>query len=81
MLTVLLANYPLKDVAAYLLDGFQLGFHIPVLRRLKATFANNLKSVQGMEEIVRQNIEKEVREDRVLGLFVQPPVLHLRVSS
>ena len=65
VLTVLLANYLLKEVAAYLLDGFQLGFRIPVLGRYKATFAKNLKSVQGMEEIVRQKNEKEVRKGRV----------------
>ena len=56
----MLANYPLKEVAAYLLDKFQLGFNIPVLGRCEATFAKNLKSVQGMEEIVGQKIEKDV---------------------
>ena len=55
-----LARYPRKEDTAYFFDGYQLGFRIPVTGEWKAAFANNLKSVIGMEDMVRAKIGKEV---------------------
>ena len=45
-----------------MLDGFTYGFRIPVVGEHKAYFAQNLKSVRGMEQIVQEKIAKEVKD-------------------
>ncbi|XP_070608807.1 uncharacterized protein [Erythrolamprus reginae] len=42
--------------------------------------SDNLRSVVGHEDIVREKIGKEVAEGRVLGPFAEPPFPNLRVS-
>ena len=54
-------EYPHREDASYLLEGF--------------------KSVYGMEEVVQANIEKEVKEGRLLGPFEMAPLETLRVLS
>ena len=66
--------YPDREAVPYLLDGFIFGFRIPVQGDKCATSANNLKSVRGMEDVVRKKIDKEVVEGRVVGPFVEPLV-------
>lgn len=43
--------------------------------------SENLRSLQGMEYIIKANLEKELREGRILAPFACPPVCSLRVSS
>ena len=75
-----LRSYPRQEDAKYLLKGFKYGFRIPAVEERKAFMAQNLRSVLGMECIVQQKIDKEVREGRVLGPFSKPPMENLRVS-
>ncbi|XP_067322974.1 uncharacterized protein [Anolis sagrei] len=79
-LSGLLERYPDRAAAEYLLAGFTEGFRIPALGPRSPCLAANLKSVKGLESIVEQKINKEVREGRVLGPFVGPPTPQFRVS-
>ena len=81
MLAKWLARYLKRDDVLLLSNGFQLGFHIPVLGKSKITFAKNVKSVQGKEDTVWAKVDKEVHEGRVLDPFVPPPVPHLRATA
>ena len=58
-------------------EGFIFGLMIPVQGVRVATTANNLKSVNDMEDVVREKIKKEVAEGWVGGPFSEP---NLRVS-
>lgn len=75
-----LKDYPNQQDRSYLLEGFRLGFRIPFQGSRTPYMAPNLKSVQGMEHIVREKIAKECTEGRVLGPFPSPPVSSLSVS-
>ena len=73
-----LKDYPDREVATFLYEGFKCGFRIPATGDRIATWSDNLKSVR--EDIVKTKIQKEVTEGRVLRLFPAPPMMHLRVS-
>ena len=66
--------------AIYLLDGFKYGSGIPAVGEHKAFFAQNLKSMWGMEKVVQEKNNKEVKEGGVLGPFEMLPLETLRVS-
>ena len=56
-----LRSYPRKEDARYLLEGFNYGFGIAALGEQKVFIAQNLRLL-GMESLVQQKIDKEVRE-------------------
>ncbi|XP_070586874.1 uncharacterized protein [Erythrolamprus reginae] len=76
----MLRGFHPKKGAEFLVTGFSEGFRIPYKGPRIACLANNLKSVVGMEHVVREKIMKEVREGRVLGPFTEPPLPSLQVS-
>ena len=63
-----------------MLEGFKKGFRIPALGERTVIFAQNLRSVHGMEAVVKDKIAKEVQEARVLGPFAMAPLETLQVS-
>lgn len=73
-LSPLLCHYPDKDSARQTAEGFTVGFRIPVPPPTYPSFADNLRSVRGLEDVVRQKINKEVAASRVIGLFDIPPI-------
>lgn len=60
--------------------GFQEGFRIPFEGVRESRNSKNLKSIFGLEEVVKQKIEKEIKEGRVAGPFSEPPLPNLRIS-
>lgn len=76
----LLQDYPDRAVAWCLDEGFLLGFRIPAAPPTEPTWAQNLRSVLGLEEVVWQNIAKEISVGRVVGPFKIPPLPNLQVS-
>ncbi|XP_053105446.1 uncharacterized protein LOC128324664 isoform X1 [Hemicordylus capensis] len=76
----LLQQYPVVQDRAYLGEGFQRGFRIPYQGPRVSSWAKNLRSVKGLEQVVRAKIDKEVQEGRVLGPFPHPPLPSFRVS-
>lgn len=77
VLTALLSHYPNTRDSEYLWSGFYKGSRIPAIGERQVYSAGNLKSVRGMEHIVRDKIAKEIKEGRVLGPFVSPPLVNL----
>lgn len=71
-LAALLAGYPKVEAACYFLNGFWNGFRIPAPPPRLPSWAENLKS--GMESVVRQKINKELKVDRVAGNFASCPI-------
>lgn len=73
--------YPDQEATFYILEGFRFGFRIPVLGARTASMFSNLKSIQGLEVVVKEKIKKEVQADwqtgRVLGLFKEPLDRHI----
>ena len=57
-----------------------MAFAYRQLASVRHFFAQNLKSVEGMESIVQEKIAKEVKEGRVLGHFTTSPLEYLRAS-
>lgn len=81
ILTLWLRDYPDREAAVRLLRGFSEGFRIPAPPPSHPFWSANLRSVVGMEDVVRAKIAKEVQAGRVLGPFLQPPLPNLRVST
>lgn len=79
VLEVMLRGYPDQATASYLLQGFKFGFFIPFQGLRIPVMSENLWSVNGLGDIARAKLDKEVQEGRVLGPFAKPPVLNLRV--
>lgn len=69
----------LRD-AEFLFEDFQYGFHIPFQGPRLPCFSNKLKLVVGFEHVVRDKVQKELQEGRVLGPFLALPIPNLRVS-
>lgn len=46
----------------YFLEGFQLGFYISYLGPRASFMTYNLSSVHGLENIVNEKIQKELKE-------------------
>lgn len=67
-----LSFYLARVAAARLAADFSVGFRIPAKRPVEPVLAENLRSVKGLEHIVREKIAKEVEVGRVVGPFVCP---------
>ena len=78
MLENWLLDYSWRADAWFLLEGCRFGFRIPALGELKV-FLLNLKSVNGMENIVQDKMGKEVLGGRILGLYNYSPLENLCV--
>ena len=65
---------------SYLSGGFRYGFRIPAAGEHKALFVQNLRSIRGMEGVVQEKIDRDVREGRELGSFATAPLETLRFS-
>lgn len=69
-----------QPAAQLLLDGFKFEVKIPAPLRASHTFAYNLWSVRGLEDVVKRKIAKEVEAGRVVEPFAMPPLSNLQVS-
>lgn len=78
VLRIFLCFYPDKEAMLYFDQGFSLGFHIPSLAPSTSTWAQNLRSVGGMEDMVQKKIGKEMAAGWILGPF--PPFPNLWIS-
>eukprot|EP00079_Xenopus_tropicalis_P012677 XP_002939985.2 PREDICTED: uncharacterized protein LOC100487960 isoform X1 [Xenopus tropicalis] len=75
-----LSEYPDKEKAALLRDGFQFGFKIPAKRGTGGGSLKNLRSVRENPTLVLEKLQKEVKLGRMAGPFIEPPIPDLRVS-
>ena len=55
-----LESYPDQEATSYLIEGVKFGFRIPVQGKRVATLTGNLRSFKGMEDIMWENISKEI---------------------
>lgn len=69
-----------SDLSTFLLHGFSEGFSLNYDGPREARDAKNLKSVDGLQNIVRQNISTEISAGRVAGPFPTRPLPDLRIS-
>lgn len=78
----LLDKYYNREAAIYLLEGLSIDFRILALPPSAPFWEKNLKSVVGIEEVVRNKILKEVKAGRVVGSFKElPPPISFLVGS
>ena len=75
-----LSDYPRKDEAAYLWEGFNYGFKIPYTGERSARISKNHGSALQQPDIIRNRLEEEVKLGRVAGPFDIPPIDNLIVS-
>lgn len=75
-----LNEYPDREAASLLRDGFEFGFFIPFVLNRSPYFAPNLKSAREHASYLREKIESEVTLGRIEGPFLRPPFSNLRVS-
>lgn len=69
-----------QQVVNFLVDGFRNGFRINVGNTMGPLNAKNLKSAYEHGEVLRQKIDKEVREGKVAGPFEKPPLDNFIIS-
>ncbi len=76
----MLNEYPFKEEAKELWEGFRYGFKILYTGPRLPIESKNLKSVKGHEDLVREKIKKELDLGRIAGPFKNPPMSTFRVS-
>lgn len=76
----LLRQYPNKQDAILLLEGFTDGFKIPYVGAQECREADNLRSARELPAVVRAKAEKERALGRVAGPFLRPPLENFIVS-
>jgi hypothetical protein len=75
-----LSDYPNREDAAILSNGFREGFKLLYSGPRLPTEAKNLKSAIDAPHIVREKLGKEVEAGRIAGPFDTRPIASLRVS-
>lgn len=72
--------YPLQEVAAELVRGFEEGFHLHYEGPREAFECKNLKSAFTNPEQLRDKLQSEIDLGRIAGPFNERPFSNLRVS-
>ena len=75
-----LVDYPAKQDAKVLLDGFCFGFRIPYTGSRNGRISKNHKSVDQNPELVNEKLYEEISLGRVAGPFLDLPIQNLIVS-
>ena len=75
-----LSEYPKKDEAAFLWEGFNFGFKIPYTGPRIGRISKNHGSASKQPDIIKDRLEEEVKLGRVAGPFNTPPINNLIVS-
>ena len=75
-----LYEYPRKDAADFLWEGFNYGFRIPYTGPRSARFSKNHGSALKQPEIIKNRLDEEIKLGRVAGPFSTPPIDDLIVS-
>ena len=76
----LLLEYPKKDDATFLSDGFQYGFKLNFEGPRIPFECKNLKSVQDNPVLAKEKIMQEVKLGRIAGPFSTRPISYMRCS-
>ncbi|MBV2113348.1 MAG: hypothetical protein KUF82_20545 [Candidatus Thiodiazotropha sp. (ex Ctena orbiculata)] len=76
----MLVDYPNKEDAAFLSDGFSLGFKLQFEGPRIPIECKNLKSVVDNPEIAEEKIKQEVNLGRIAGPFSKRPISNMRCS-
>jgi len=80
VLNSLLSDYPNRDSASDLLQGFGAGFRLHYTGPRTLSFCKNLSSCTDHPLIVQNKLLKEVQLGRLAGPFTIPPLPDLRIS-
>lgn len=75
-----LREYPFPEDAAFLLQGFSVGFRLPISLPLLVVSPKNLKSARDHPAVVRDKVESEIRLGRMCGPFANSPLPDLCIS-
>lgn len=75
-----ISNYPDKDAARLLIEGFQFGFRLGYTGSRESRHARNHTSARLLSHIALQKLYDEVSLGRVAGPFTQSPFPNLIVS-
>jgi len=75
-----LANYPLRDDAMILAEGFERGFTLGCASQISPRTAPNLPSIAANKLVARELIREEIAAGRVAGPFKHPPIKGLVCS-
>ena len=81
-LQIMVLNYPDRDIAVTLYEGFLYGFkmHYSGPRTAAAVDSNNLKSVFQHPSLVLEKVQTEIELGRIAGPFHYRPISNLRCS-
>lgn len=80
VLKKLLVDYPVKNDAHVLKEGFEFGFRINYEGPREVVNCVNLKSAYNFEQVTEEKIFKEVKLGRIAGPFSERPLKNLRLS-
>ena len=76
----ILKNYPNKEVAYELLQGFKEGFKLNYNGPRVSVVTKNLRSARCHEKELLEKVHKEINKGRILGPFDEKPISNLRVN-
>ncbi|KAK6171805.1 hypothetical protein SNE40_018232 [Patella caerulea] len=76
----MLRNYPKKDIAFELLQGFMFGFKLHYQGPRLSTDCKNLISARENPSEIWEKIQKEIKLGRIAGSFSEKPIFKVRVS-
>ncbi len=75
-----LKNYPNREAAQILLDGFKFGFRLAYQGERARRDSENLKSINNLHDKAIEKLEKEIKLGRIAGPFNSRPLPRLMVS-
>ena len=75
-----LVDYPIKEIADYLREGFNNGFRIPYTGPRTERFSPNHGSASIHPDIIMNRLNEEIKLGRVAGPFLNPPMNDLIIS-
>ena len=73
-----LKYHPDKDFVSFLISGFREGFDIRYTGPERSRVSRILLSAQNNTEKVKQYLDQEINEGRILGPFPQPPLENMQ---
>lgn len=67
-----LEQYPNREKANLLLNGFEFGFPILEFKGTGCRVVPHLQSVSAFPQVVWEKVRREIKDDRIEGAFLSP---------
>lgn len=76
----LLKQYPRRQEAELLIEGFSVDFYIPHVNSSSSVFSGNFRSITENPRVAQEKLDKEVELSKMAGPFSVPPLSNRYIS-